>query len=333
MNESSSVPHGWPTCEKTSRSVRHARIATTTAMGAAGKNRSTASQSASKLSRGRVMATLAREAARSGAFASYHPARETVCRRSAAAGWRQDRRARRRARRVDRARARTGARRLHLRARRRRDGGRACSGSRSGGNGRSIVDGRLAKHGVAKRARVFAEDAKVALPRLGPDASVRRVFSHFPDPWWKKRHEKRIMLRARARERGRAPARAERRALRADGRRRARRASRGAPRRGRALRARWRRRDLAARRRTRTSREARASAARSPTVFRFSNPLHEARVGLAKSLRVGSTCRSACAPHRFSRTRDACPIAPSLPRWLRWRLPDRRPCPRPPRAR
>jgi len=58
----------------------------------------------------------------------------------------------------------------------------------------AIVDGRLAKKGLAKRARVFAEDAKVALPRLGPDSSVRRVFSHFPDPWWKKRHQKRIML-------------------------------------------------------------------------------------------------------------------------------------------
>jgi len=67
----------------------------------------------------------------------------------------------------------------------------------------AIVDGRLAKKGLhhgragaatGARARVFAEDAKVALPRLVPDASVRRVFSHFPDPWWKKRHEKRIML-------------------------------------------------------------------------------------------------------------------------------------------
>ncbi len=58
----------------------------------------------------------------------------------------------------------------------------------------AIVDARLAKKSLAKRARVLAEDAKVAMPRLGPDASVRRVFSHFPDPWWKKRHEKRIML-------------------------------------------------------------------------------------------------------------------------------------------
>lgn len=58
----------------------------------------------------------------------------------------------------------------------------------------SIVDARLAKLGVASRARVLAEDARIALPRLRPDASVRRFFSHFPDPWWKKRHEKRLMI-------------------------------------------------------------------------------------------------------------------------------------------
>lgn len=59
----------------------------------------------------------------------------------------------------------------------------------------AIVDGRLAKRGLAPRARVFAEDAQHALPRLGPDASVRRVFLHFPDPWWKKRHAKRLVMR------------------------------------------------------------------------------------------------------------------------------------------
>jgi tRNA (guanine-N7-)-methyltransferase len=59
-----------------------------------------------------------------------------------------------------------------------------------------IVDQRLAKRGWAKRARVFAEDAKDALPRLGPDGIFSRVFVHFPDPWWKKRHAKRILLDA-----------------------------------------------------------------------------------------------------------------------------------------
>ncbi len=60
----------------------------------------------------------------------------------------------------------------------------------------SIVDGRLAAKGHAARARVFAEDARFALPRLVPDGSVRRFFVHFPDPWWKKRHAKRLLVQA-----------------------------------------------------------------------------------------------------------------------------------------
>jgi tRNA (guanine-N7-)-methyltransferase len=58
----------------------------------------------------------------------------------------------------------------------------------------SIVDARLAARGYGARARVFAEDARFALPRLGPDGSVRRFFVHFPDPWWKKRHAKRLLV-------------------------------------------------------------------------------------------------------------------------------------------
>jgi tRNA (guanine-N7-)-methyltransferase len=58
----------------------------------------------------------------------------------------------------------------------------------------AVVDARLAKRGLASRARVYAEDARSALPRLAPDASVRRVFLHFPDPWWKKRHQKRLVM-------------------------------------------------------------------------------------------------------------------------------------------
>ncbi len=60
----------------------------------------------------------------------------------------------------------------------------------------AIVDGRLAARGLSGRARVFAEDARSALPRLGPDSSVARVFVNFPDPWWKKRHEKRVLVQA-----------------------------------------------------------------------------------------------------------------------------------------
>lgn len=57
----------------------------------------------------------------------------------------------------------------------------------------TIVDERLAKRGHAARARVFAEDAKQALPRFLP-ASLDVVYLHFPDPWWKKRHQKRLVL-------------------------------------------------------------------------------------------------------------------------------------------
>lgn len=57
-----------------------------------------------------------------------------------------------------------------------------------------IVDQRLGKAGLHDRARVFGGDAKEALARLEPAASVRAVFLLFPDPWWKKRHEKRLVL-------------------------------------------------------------------------------------------------------------------------------------------
>lgn len=58
----------------------------------------------------------------------------------------------------------------------------------------TIVDTRLASEGLSSRARVLAEDAKDALPRLSPDGGVAVVYLHFPDPWWKKRHQKRLVL-------------------------------------------------------------------------------------------------------------------------------------------
>jgi tRNA (guanine-N7-)-methyltransferase len=58
----------------------------------------------------------------------------------------------------------------------------------------TVGDERLAKQGYGDRARVFCEDARLALPRLRPDGSVKRVFLHFPDPWWKKRHHKRLVM-------------------------------------------------------------------------------------------------------------------------------------------
>ncbi|HOU90873.1 MAG TPA: tRNA (guanine-N7)-methyltransferase [Polyangiaceae bacterium] len=57
----------------------------------------------------------------------------------------------------------------------------------------TIVDDRLRARGLGGRGRVFAEDARTALPRLLP-ASLSTVFVHFPDPWWKKRHQKRLLI-------------------------------------------------------------------------------------------------------------------------------------------
>jgi tRNA (guanine-N7-)-methyltransferase len=58
----------------------------------------------------------------------------------------------------------------------------------------TIVDERLKQRGYGARARVFAEDAKHALGRLGPDGVLIRAYLHFPDPWWKKRHGKRLVM-------------------------------------------------------------------------------------------------------------------------------------------
>ena len=58
----------------------------------------------------------------------------------------------------------------------------------------AVGDARLAKEGHAPRARVLCEDARLALSRLGPSGSVTRAFLHFPDPWWKKKHTKRLVM-------------------------------------------------------------------------------------------------------------------------------------------
>src|SRR5262249_3940010 len=56
-----------------------------------------------------------------------------------------------------------------------------------------IVDDRLVARGYSARARVFNADARDVLPRFGPAGCARAVFLHFPDPWWKKRHHKRLV--------------------------------------------------------------------------------------------------------------------------------------------
>jgi tRNA (guanine-N7-)-methyltransferase len=59
----------------------------------------------------------------------------------------------------------------------------------------SLLDERVRGLGLAGRARVFAEDIRSALPRFSA-GSLARVFIHFPDPWWKKRHAKRRLAQA-----------------------------------------------------------------------------------------------------------------------------------------
>lgn len=43
-------------------------------------------------------------------------------------------------------------------------------------------------------ATAYCGDIREVLPRLRPDGGVARVFMHFPDPWWKAKHEKRRLL-------------------------------------------------------------------------------------------------------------------------------------------
>jgi len=57
-----------------------------------------------------------------------------------------------------------------------------------------IVNDRLARDGLADRGGVFAEDVRLVLPRLDPDGALAALYFHFPDPWWKKRHQKRLVL-------------------------------------------------------------------------------------------------------------------------------------------
>ncbi|HMJ14478.1 MAG TPA: tRNA (guanine-N7)-methyltransferase [Polyangiaceae bacterium] len=57
----------------------------------------------------------------------------------------------------------------------------------------TIVDERLRVRGYGRRGRVFAEDAGAALSRFEP-ATLAAAFIHFPDPWWKKRHQKRRVV-------------------------------------------------------------------------------------------------------------------------------------------
>jgi len=59
----------------------------------------------------------------------------------------------------------------------------------------TLVQRKIEEQGFAKRGALYAEDAKLILPRLAP-GSLSRIYVHFPDPWWKKRHAKRLIAQA-----------------------------------------------------------------------------------------------------------------------------------------
>lgn len=55
------------------------------------------------------------------------------------------------------------------------------------------VEARCQRLGL-EHVRAFAGDIREILPRSGPESCLDKVFLHFPDPWWKKRHRSRLVL-------------------------------------------------------------------------------------------------------------------------------------------
>jgi len=55
------------------------------------------------------------------------------------------------------------------------------------------TDQRLRKQDL-RNVAILCGDAREILKRAEPSGSVRRVSLHFPDPWWKKRHDKRRVI-------------------------------------------------------------------------------------------------------------------------------------------
>ena len=56
-----------------------------------------------------------------------------------------------------------------------------------------LIRERAARRGLANLI-VLQGDAKLLVPRLFPPGSLSALYVHFPDPWWKKRHNKRRMV-------------------------------------------------------------------------------------------------------------------------------------------
>jgi tRNA (guanine-N7-)-methyltransferase len=57
----------------------------------------------------------------------------------------------------------------------------------------ALVEERRIREGLTN-ARAVCADVRELLARSGPDGCLARVYVHFPDPWWKKRHRKRRVV-------------------------------------------------------------------------------------------------------------------------------------------
>jgi tRNA (guanine-N7-)-methyltransferase len=55
------------------------------------------------------------------------------------------------------------------------------------------IDEQLQKRDI-QNVKILCGDAREILKRAEPAGSLRRVALHFPDPWWKKRHDKRRVI-------------------------------------------------------------------------------------------------------------------------------------------
>lgn len=56
-----------------------------------------------------------------------------------------------------------------------------------------LVKSRAEKRALSN-ATVWLGDARSVLSRIAEDGVFQRMFIHFPDPWWKARHEKRMVI-------------------------------------------------------------------------------------------------------------------------------------------
>lgn len=56
-----------------------------------------------------------------------------------------------------------------------------------------LAEQKIAALGLPN-VRVYSGDVRDVLPRLEGEALFETIFIHFPDPWWKRRHQHRLVL-------------------------------------------------------------------------------------------------------------------------------------------